>query len=117
MADVEFTSADLTALAAKLDSLTDRLSERERALLIATFQMAGDQLNQLGGTGGNLESAGFAAPARLPTLRVANVEALPSLSSGFRDSFVRGGTAAGLRPNAIEWDASVSVMGGGMGLA
>lgn len=116
MADVEFSSSDLSALAAKLDSLSERLSERERALLLATFQMAGDQLSQLGsgGSGGSLESVGFGAPAKLPTLKISNIEALPSLSSGFRNSFSRGGASTGLRGAAIEWDASVSVMGGGM---
>ena len=117
MADVEFSSAELTALAAKLDQLAARLTDRERAILIATFQMAGDQLSQLGSGasgGGNLESVGFAQPSKLPTLRIANVEALPSLSAGFRDSFTRGGTVGGLtgRAAAVEWDASVSVMGG-----
>jgi hypothetical protein len=112
MADVEFSSSDLTALAAKLDQLGERLTERERALLLATFQMAGDQLNQLGGGGGSLESVGFAAPARLPTLKISNVEALPALSAGFRNSFTKGGAASGLRASSVEWDASVSVMGG-----
>lgn len=116
MADVEFTGAELVALAAKLDQLAARLSERERAILIATFQMAGDQLKELGsgeGVGGNLESVGFAAPAKLPTLRIANVESLPSLSAGFRDSFTRGGAVGGLANRAaVEWDASVTVMGG-----
>lgn len=116
MAEQEFTGEDLSRLATKLDDLSSRLSDRERAMLLAVFQMAGDQLNQLsgGGTGaGGLESArGFVVPETLPTLRITNVDALPSLSSGFRDSFTRGGGAdlAGMR--AIEWDASVSVMGG-----
>jgi hypothetical protein len=118
MADIEFSSAELTALAAKLDQLGARLNERERAILIATFQMAGDQLSELGsgaGAGGNLESVGFAAPSKLPTLKISNVEALPSLSAGFRDSFTRGPAAGGLGSRAaVEWDASVSVMGGGM---
>jgi hypothetical protein len=119
MASIEFSSSDLAALAAKLDQLADRLSDRERALLLATFQMAGDQLNQLSsgsGGGGNLESVGFAAPAKLPTLKLSTVGPLPPLSSGFRDSFARDSIGgAGLRPTAVEWDASVSVMGGGMG--
>lgn len=115
VAELEFTGDDLVALASKLDQLSDRLSERERALLLATFQMAGDQLNQLGGGGGSgLESTGLGRTAsNLPTVRIANVERLPSLSEGFANSFTPGnvaGNISGLR--AVEWDASVGVMGG-----
>ena len=115
MADIEFSSADLAALAAKLDQLSDRLSERERALLLATFQMAGDQLKQLstGGGAGGLENTAFASPARLPTLKLSTPGPIPSLSSGFKDSFVKGAAnPARVGPAAVEWDASVSVMGG-----
>lgn len=118
MADQEFTGQDLAALARKLDDLSKRLTDRERAMLLAVFQMAGDQLNQLsgggGGTGGLESVSGFAMPETMPTLKIANIEALPSLSAGFRNSFTRGGVSDLALTDAIEWDASVSVMGGGM---
>ena len=118
MPDVEFSSSDLSALAVKLDQISERLSDRERAMLVAIFQMAGDQLSKLSagaGGGGSLESTGFVVPAKLPSLKISSPGPIPTLSSGFRDSFTKG-VAAG-RPGgiaAVEWDASVSVMGGGM---
>ena len=118
MAEQEFSGEDLVALARKLDQLAGQLTERERALLLATFQMAGDQLSRLGsgggGGGGGLESTGLRSAQNLPTLRIANVETLPSLSEGFRNSFVKGGASNLGGARAVEWDASVSVMGGGM---
>lgn len=112
MADHEFTGDDLAELATKLDQLSDRFTERERALLLATFQMAGDQLRQLGGGSGGLERTGFGAADALPTLRIANVEQLPRLSEGFAGSFSRGDIGALDGRRSVEWDASVSVMGG-----
>lgn len=113
MAEHEFSGEDLVALARKLDQLAQQLTERERALLLATFQMAGDQLNRLAsGGGGGFESTELRPAADLPTLRIANVEALPPLSEGFRNSFVKGGASNLGGAKAVEWDASVSVMGG-----
>jgi hypothetical protein len=53
MADYEFTTEDLNALGVKLDSLQPPLSDREHALLLTIFTLAGEQLES------SREVAGF----------------------------------------------------------
>jgi hypothetical protein len=110
MAQVEFDSSDLENLGTKLDTLSGDLDEREKAMLLAVFKMAGDQVTER--TAG---VQGF-APEISPTFKVAVPEELPQLSEGFVNSFspeVATNVAAG-GEEAVQWDASVSVMGGGM---
>lgn len=54
MADYEFSTDDVNALGVKLDSLQPELSEREQALLLTIFRLAGEQLES------STEVAGFA---------------------------------------------------------
>lgn len=107
MADLEFTSKDIDALAGKLDDVGANLDDREKAMMLAVFQMAGDQLAEAA-----TEVEGFAATSYSPAFKVASMQAMPSLSDGFRTSFVRGGPGGLRGPVAAEWDVTVGVMGG-----
>ena len=53
MSDYEFSTDDVNALGVKLDSLQPELSEREQALLLTIFRLAGEQLES------RTEVAGF----------------------------------------------------------
>jgi hypothetical protein len=93
---ITMTSADIDALAAKLDALADQLTDDERALLLEVFRRAGaaadDEVSGFsfswGGGVGDAFSVGF-TPARIP------------LSEGFRGAFspgvnVMGGDSSGI---------------------
>jgi hypothetical protein len=108
MAQIEFDSSDLEGLATKLDSASGSLDERERAMLLAVFKMAGDQVVDRAAA-----IQGFAR-ANAPTFRVSVPEEVPALSEGFVNSFspeVATDALAG-GETAVEWDVSVGVMGG-----
>lgn len=86
--DQTIKQEDLAALARKLDELGDVLTEKEQALLLAVFKLAGKEINDrvrasTSGGGSQTESGRGVAIAR------------PSgaLSSGFKDAFVSVGTA------------------------
>ena len=82
---ITMTSADIDALAAKLDALADQLTDDERALLLEVFRRAGAATDaevsgfsfSWGGGVGDAFSVGF-TPARIP------------LSEGFRGAFSPG---------------------------
>lgn len=96
MAEYEFSGADLEQLSGKLDTIGENLNERERTLLLAVFQMAGDRVQSEGS-----DVAGFGAQgvASNPTYRFSAAGAgVPRLSDGFRGSFRPG-------PNRGLWAA------------
>ncbi len=47
MSDLQFSRAEIEALAQKLDSLQAQLSEREKQLLLAIFAAAGSQVRSI----------------------------------------------------------------------
>ena len=51
---VTFSRDDLAGLAAKLDALGEQLSDKERMLLVALFDLAGDALADAAEVEGNL---------------------------------------------------------------
>ena len=81
--EITMTSADIDALAAKLDGLADQLTDDERGLLVEVFRRAGAATESevsgfsWGGGVGDAFSIGF-TPARIP------------LSEGFRGAFTPG---------------------------
>lgn len=110
MAEYEFTGADLEQLSGKLDAIGDQLSERDRTLLLAVFQLAGDKVQS---EGSEVEGFGAQGVASNPTYRFAAAGAgVPRLSDGFRGSF-RPGANRGLWAAGGE-DASVGVTVGVM---
>lgn len=76
--EITLTSDDIDALAAKLDSLD--LTDDERALMLAMFQLAGDAL---GGQSDEVSGFSFDDPVALRSFP-------GSLGSGFTDSFSSG---------------------------
>jgi hypothetical protein len=83
--DQMIKQGDLEALARKLDELADVLTEKEKALLLAVFKLAGqaieDRVHAGSSTGSQTESAGA------PVLDRA------ALSAGFRNAFQSVGNA------------------------
>jgi hypothetical protein len=94
MADYEFTTEDIESLGTKLDGL-GQLDDRDRALLLAVFQLAAQQVDDrrdVSGFGMGLPTIGVRAPGNL------------GLGQGFRNSFhvgPTGGIGAGADGDGI----------------
>jgi hypothetical protein len=84
MADQVVTQAEINSLAQKLDELGDVLSEKERAVLLAIFKLAGNAISARvqGGAGGGQTESGGLGP-RAP----GGMSGGPALSAGFRGAF------------------------------
>src|SRR5687768_9539784 len=99
MAEIEFTARDVDSLAKKLDTVGKDLEERERAMLLAVFRLAGDQLAESTNVGGGR----FEPKAN--AFKVTTADKLPSLANGFKNSF-KPGVGGRIDPGvaAVEWD-------------
>jgi len=106
MPELEFTSKDIDRLASRLDEVAGNFDERDQAMMLAVFQLAADQL---GTSTGELGGGRFKPSAQ--AFRVSTAEEFPSLAEGFRNSFQPEVVDLGASA-AVEWDASVTVMGG-----
>lgn len=84
MAEQTISQSDLANLAKKLDEIADVLTEKERAVMLAVFKLAGQAIaaRLQGGEGSQKESGG---------LRTSLKSA--SLSEGFRGAFKPIGAA------------------------
>jgi len=107
MAELEFRSEDIGQLASKLDEIGGNLDEREQAMMLAVFQLAADQLRT---STGDVGGGRFKPNAQ--GFKVTTARELPSLADGFRTSFQPKIVDGDINPAAVEWDASVTVMGG-----
>lgn len=83
MADFEFELDEVAALADKLDGFDDVFDGRDRALLVATFAMAGEALRPPTASGVDGDERSAAGPADALEARVAALEArLAELEGG-----------------------------------
>lgn len=82
--DYEISGEALVELGEKLDEIGEQLTERERAVLLLIFKLAGEQVEIE-----EAEVEGFAAPA--PRLLISQKGPAIGLSQGFRGSFAPTG--------------------------
>lgn len=102
--EIEIAPEEIEGLAGKLDSIGEQLTEKEKAVLLLAFKLAGDKVAAEEG-----EVEGFAAGnARL---FVRSPGHLPSLSQGFQGAFQQGGVAGIGSTRAITIDGGINVMG------
>lgn len=78
--DIQITTADMEALAARLDDLSGEFSDSERAALEAVFQLAGSAITD----GSEVEGFSNTTPKFI------------TFSTGARDRGIRNGFARGL---------------------
>jgi hypothetical protein len=103
--EITISVEEVDALAGKLDSLGENLTENEKAVLLLAFKLAGDQV----AAESDSEVEGFGVGSA--QLLVRSPGALPSLSSGFKGSFSPGGVAGVGSTRAITVDGGINVMG------
>ena len=84
--DQTITQEDLTALARKLDELGDVLTDKEQALLLAVFKLAGKEIND------RVRAGSSSSGSQTESGRdVAVAQRTGALSAGFKDAFLSVG--------------------------
>jgi len=107
MGDFEFTAEDLDGVARKLDEVGEQLTEKERGIMLAVFQLAGDRVTSGEGVGDDVRRV----PKRPPVFSFnADSDRLPRLSEGFRGSFDPGAPAGVLAADDVSVGVTVGVM-------
>lgn len=86
MAEYQFTVDDLDALVEALEPLSEQLTDREQALLLAALTIAGRQLMPDGDDVAEVEGHGLVGGA--PAIRIQG--GTVSLTQGFRGAFSAG---------------------------
>ncbi len=100
MPDITVSADDVDRLAAKLDQIGTQLDSDEKALLLAVFQLAGEQIATHTAAAPEDEVSGFQMGDAMQPFGLS-YSSIPSgaLGQGFRGSF-SSGRAAGIRnPN------------------
>lgn len=90
MADQIVTQAEISNLAKKLDELGDVLNEKERAVLLAIFKLAGNAISTRlkgGGSGDGQTESGAVGPRPPGGGTGTMASSGPALSAGFRGAF------------------------------
>lgn len=109
MPDITITADDVERLATKLDQIGDQLEPDEKALLLAVFQVAGEQIAAHASGAPEDEVSGFQmGSSRLMNLSYANIPA-GALGQGFKSSFASGGPATFRNPNVAADTIGVGV--------
>ena len=108
MAEFEFTADDLDRVAGQLDDVGEQLSDKERGILLAVFQLAADRV-AAGGDIGDTDVRG-GSPAEAVYRFSAGSERLPRLSEGFRGSFEPGAKRGVWAADDVSVGVTVGVM-------
>jgi hypothetical protein len=88
MADQAVTQGDLANLAKKLDEVSDVLTDKEKALLLAVFKLAGEAISA------RLQGAASSGEKESGSMRAGAMSARSTaLSDGFRGAFQSIGKA------------------------
>ncbi len=98
MPDITITADDVDRLAAKLDQIGDQLEPDEKALLLAVFKIAGDEIAAHAAAPDDDVSGFQMGSARLMNLSYSNMP-VGALGRGFKGSFASGGPASIRNPN------------------
>jgi hypothetical protein len=105
------TKEDVEQLAAKLDTIGEQLSEKEKVILLTVFRVAGsamaEQAEEVAGF--NFGSPAFASVA----VNRLEGSSLPSLSHGFNRAFEFGQVGGRAMDADVTVDAGVTVKGTG----
>lgn len=85
--ELSISAEEIETLSGKLDAIGEQLTDKEKAVLLLAFKLAGDEVNGQIEAEGEVE--GFAVSSR--QFFVARGARLPSLASGFQTAFTPGG--------------------------
>jgi hypothetical protein len=100
MPDITINADDVDRLAVKLDQIGDQLEPNEKALLLALFKIAGEQIAVHAADAPGKEVSGFEMGGAMRTMNVSYSD-IPAgaLGQGFRGSFSSQGAASIRNPN------------------
>lgn len=107
--ELSISAEEIETLAGKLDAIGEQLTDKEKAVLLLAFKLAGDEVNGQVEQEGEVE--GFAISSR--QFYLARGSRLPSLSSGFHSAFSPGAAKGlmGADADGVTVSGGVNVMG------
>jgi len=116
MPEITITADDVDRLATKLDEIGDQLDSDEKALLLAVFHIAGEQIAAHAGDAdpdradADSEVSGFQMGGSMRPINVSYSSIQPgALGQGFRGSFSSQGASSFRNPNVAADTIGVGV--------